>query len=102
MASSTIVEAAAQALAAEAAKKVQKLSAACLNLFLGDCMPVATLSRWTHALTVCSTLPTGCACRDVYDQILVPGLSADDKAGRVAGEKLAIAAAGAGDERKVT
>lgn len=76
---------------------MQKLTGAYMSLLVGHSMPVATLSRWTHVQTVSGMLFAGFACRSIFVEALVPGLATDEHAEEATG-RLAVVAAGAGEE----
>lgn len=80
------------------AETIEKLTEAYLNLFVCHGIPVATLSRWTHITTVCTSLCTGFICRDVFVNALLHGLREDTQAEAIAQERLSTVAAGAGDD----
>lgn len=59
---------------------VQKLTNAYMNWFIGHNMPVATLSKSTHVQTVKDMLCAGFACRNIFVDALVSGLTTDEHA----------------------
>lgn len=80
------------------AESQDKMVSAFLNVFVAHSLPTATLSRWTHVQVVAGMLCAGFICQDVWTRALLRGLEVAEGAEATAAQRLALVAAGAGDE----